>query len=226
MALPALLIKCSQACWERTINNNIITKLYLYSTFHAKECSSKCLAFFDYVKRREDRHRHYCEVKGDWTVTLDSDVMIHTAVSGLNSELKTLYFNTLPPINRWLDFIQWGQRGDISLAEKRHYQTVSATRIAAVDGATGNVPNPHANLTAPSAMSTPAGNTSHGKHPPRGHCHGCKQEGHWVNKCPDKMPGYRNKRNSNRRQAFNRDAKLMEQMREFFAAMNVKDHPA
>ena len=111
-------------------------------------------------------------------------------------------------------------------AEKRHYQTVSATRIAAVDGATGNVPNPHANLTAPSAMSTPAGNTSHGNPPTRGHCHGCKQEGHWVNKCPDKIPGYRNKRNSNRRQAFNRDAKLMEQMREFFAAMNVKDQPA
>src|SRR4029434_10393484 len=111
-------------------------------------------------------------------------------------------------------------------AEKRHYQTVSATRIAAVEGSTGNVPSPHANLTAPSAMSTPAGNTSHGKHPPRGHCHACKQEGHWADKCPDKIPGYRNKRNSNRRQAFNRDAKLMEQMREFFAAMNVKDHPA
>ena len=103
---------------------------------------------------------------------------------------------------------------------------MSATRIAAVDGATGNVLNPDANLTAPSAMSTPAGNTSHGKHPPRGHCHACKQEGHWADKCPDKIPGYRNKRNSNRRQAFNRDAKLMEQMREFFAAMNVKDQPA
>ena len=134
--------------------------------------------FFDFVKRFEDSYRHYCEVKGDWTVTLNSDVMLHTAVSGLNSELKTLYFNILPPINSWLDFIQWGQRGDISLAEKRHYQKVSATRIAAVDGATGNFPNPHTNLTAPYAMSTLAGNTSHGNPPKRGHCFACEKDGH------------------------------------------------
>lgn len=98
--------------------------------------------FFDYVKCFEDRHRHYCEVKGDWTVTLHFNVMIHTAVSGLNSELKTLYFNTLPPINSWHDFKQWGQQVDIILTEKRDYQKVSARRIAAVDGATHNTPIP------------------------------------------------------------------------------------
>ena len=58
-------------------------------------------------------------MKGDWSVTLDSDVMIHTAVSGLNSDLKTLYFNTLPPINSRIDFKQRGQRVDISLTEKK-----------------------------------------------------------------------------------------------------------
>ena len=52
-------------------------------------------------------------------MTLDSDVMIHTAVSGLNSDLKTLYFNTLPPINSRIDFKQRDQRVDISLTEKK-----------------------------------------------------------------------------------------------------------
>ena len=75
-------------------------------------------------------------------------------------------------------------------------------------------------------MSTPAGNTSHGNPPKRGHCFACKKDGHWADKCPTKKFRRDNKRDSNRRQGFNRDAKLMEQMRKFFAAMNVKDQPA
>ena len=64
--------------------NGLASVVDSYAARHAEK-----EPFFDYVKRLEDRHRHYCEVKGDWTVTLDSDVVIHTAVSGLNSELKT-----------------------------------------------------------------------------------------------------------------------------------------
>ena len=66
--------------------NGLASVVDSYAARHAEK-----EPFFDYVKRFEDRHRHYCEVKGDWTVTLDSAVMIHTAVSGLNSELKTIF---------------------------------------------------------------------------------------------------------------------------------------
>ena len=216
---------------QELLGNGFASFVDLYAVRHAEK-----EPFFDYVKRFEDRHRHYCEVKGDWTVTLDSDVMIHTAVSGLNSEFKTLYFNTIPPINRWLDFKQWGQRVDISLTEKRDYQKVSARRIAAIEGTTDSAPNPYTNFTCSAAMLTPADNTSHGP-PPPGHCYGCKQEGHWADKCPNKQSGDGPKRHThrrpdfnrghtNRRPEFNRDAKLMEQMREFFAAMNGKDQSA
>src|SRR4029434_571328 len=62
---------------QESSGNGFASFVDLYAVRHAEK-----EPFLDYVKRLEDRHRHYCEVKGDWTVTLDSDVVIHTAVSG------------------------------------------------------------------------------------------------------------------------------------------------